>query len=113
MHEYSIVQALLEQVDQHARAKRASRVHRLHVRIGEFSGVEVPLLTEAYATFRERTLCADAELRVHPVAARWRCPGCGLTIPNGNVLRCGDCARPARLTQGDEIVLDRLEMEAA
>jgi hydrogenase nickel incorporation protein HypA/HybF len=111
VHEYSIVQALLEQVDQHARAQGASRVHRLHVRIGELSGVEVPLLSLAYATFRERTLCAGADLLVQPVAARWRCPGCDRAIRHGNVLRCPDCARPARLTEGDEIVLDRIELE--
>lgn len=111
VHEYSIVQALLEQVDHHARAQGASRVHRLHVRIGELSGVEVPLLSLAYATFRERTLCAGADLLVHPVAARWRCPGCDRAIRHGNVLRCPDCARPARLTEGDEIVLDRIELE--
>ena len=32
-------------------------------------------------------------------------------IRHGNVLRCPDCARPARLTEGDEIVLDRIELE--
>jgi hydrogenase nickel incorporation protein HypA/HybF len=111
MHEYSIVQALVEQVDRVAREHRASRVHRLHVRIGELSGVEVPLLTEAYATFRERTVCADASLEVRPVAARWICPGCERPLERGNVLQCPDCALPARLAQGDEIVLDRVEME--
>lgn len=111
MHEYSIVQSLLEQVDHHARARGASRVLRLHVRIGELSGVEVPLLTEAYRTFRERTLCAGADLDVLAVPARWLCPGCDRRIQNGAVLRCADCGRPARLDQGDEILLDRIEME--
>ena len=41
MHEYSIVAALLERVNAEARAKEASRVHRLTVRIGELAGVDV------------------------------------------------------------------------
>lgn len=113
MHEYSIVQSLLGQVERHARTHRATAVHRLHVSIGELSGVEVPLLETAYATFRERTVCARAELEVHPVAAAWSCPDCGRSIPPGVALRCPDCGRPARLTRGDEIVLDRIEMEVA
>ena len=113
MHEYSIVQALLGQVERHARARQAVAIHKLHVSIGELSGVEVPLLETAYATFRERTLCAGAELEIHPVIAEWSCPGCRRSIPRGTALRCPDCGRPARLTRGDEIVLDRIEMEVA
>lgn len=113
MHEYSIVQALIEQVEGHARARGASHVQRLQVRVGELSGVDVSLLTLAYATFRERTVCADADLEVVAVEARWRCPNCERAIRRGELLRCPDCARPAQLWQGDEIVLDRIEMEVA
>jgi hydrogenase nickel incorporation protein HypA/HybF len=75
--------------------------------------VEVPLLETAYTTFRERTICAGAELEIHPVTAEWSCPDCRRSIPRGTALRCSDCGSPARLTRGDEIVLDRIEMEVA
>ena len=111
MHEYSIIQALLARVDQEAQARGASAVHRLRVRIGELSGVEVELLVTAFDTFRERSLCTGAEMEVEPVAAEWSCPGCGEPVPRGAVLRCGACGLPARLVRGDEIVLDQIEME--
>ena len=111
MHEYSIVQALVERVDAEARARQATAVHRLSIRIGELSGVEVELLTTAYETFRERTVCESAELHVTMVAAQWECPACRRAIGRGDLLSCPICAVPARLAQGDEIMLDRIEME--
>ena len=111
MHEYSIVQALLERVAAEARMRRATSVHRLSIRIGELSGVEPDLLSTAYATFRERTICEHAELDVHVVTAQWECPGCGRAIARGDLLKCGVCGMPARLAAGDEIMLDRIEME--
>ena len=111
MHEYSLVQALLEQVDRQARCHQATAIHRLQVSVGELSGVEVPLFETAYATFRDRTLCAAAELEVRFVPARWSCPGCGRLVRKGEPLRCVECGTPARLEAGDEIFLERIEME--
>lgn len=68
MHEYSIVQALYDAVAAQARARRASRVHEVHVRIGELSGVDVGLLDTAWKTFRVRTICETAPMAVHRVA---------------------------------------------
>lgn len=111
MHEYSIVQALLDRVHREAAQRSATAVHRLHVRIGELSGVEVDLLTTAFDTFKGRSISEDAELVVHSVPAAYSCPGCGRDFPRGEILRCPDCALPARLTEGGEIFLDRIEME--
>jgi Zn finger protein HypA/HybF involved in hydrogenase expression len=60
---------------------------------------------------RERTICGRAGLHVRQVAAEWRCPKCDVVIEKGALLRCRGCGRPARLVQGDEIVLERIEME--
>lgn len=115
MHEYSLVADLMRQVEDVARShgvtRGVGRVQRLHLAVGELSGVEIPLLETAYATFRERTLCADAELKVRRVAATWACPGCGRPPRAGAVLRCDACGLPARLTAGDEIVLESIALE--
>ena len=113
MHEYSIVSALLERVTSEAKANRASRVHRVNVRIGELAGVDVELLETAYAVFREKTICDGAELVIQRVAADWRCPRCDVCIVRGQPLRCSSCDMPARLVAGDEIFLDRIEMETS
>ena len=111
MHEWSIVRGLLDAVEREAQARSAAAVTRVRVRIGELAGVEVPLLEAAYQTFRERTLSAAAPLEVLRVPARWECPGCEKELSRGGWLRCHACGRPARLAAGDEIVLDRIELE--
>lgn len=113
MHEYSIVSALLERVAHEAAPHPGAVVRRLHVRIGELAGVEPDLLRTAFETFRERGVCATAELEITPVAAEWRCRRCDRAIAPGAVLRCPDCDRPAQLVRGDDIILERIEMEVS
>ena len=112
MHEYSIVASLIDRVQQEAAAHGGSRVHRLHVKIGELSGVEVDLLKTAFDTFRDRTICEGAELAIDTVTASWECPSCNRSVVRGAILRCDTCGRPARMIEGDEIILERIEMEA-
>jgi hydrogenase nickel incorporation protein HypA/HybF len=112
VHEYSLVEALVRRVEEEARRRGAIAVHALSVRVGELSGVDPELLRTAYETFREGTICARASLALSPVAARWSCPRCRRPIARGGILSCPDCREPARLEDGgDELVLDRIEME--
>ena len=113
MHEYSIVGELISRVEAEARAHGAASVHRIQVRIGELAGVEIELLESAYAVFREKTICSNARLEIDPIPARWACPQCRRSISRGEVLRCTHCQVPARLESGDEIILDRIEMEVS
>lgn len=109
MHEYSIVQSLVDSVV--AAVPRDAAVHRIEVRIGELSGVDCELLATAYDVFRAGTICGGASMSIDRVPARWTCPDCGGEIPIGSPLRCPACDVPARLESGDEIILQRIELE--
>lgn len=111
MHEYSIIASLLQRVERESTLRGANRVHRLKLQIGEYAGVEVDLLKIAFDTFRERTICESAELVIDWVGAAWACSRCGRSIARGAPLRCEPCARPATMVRGDEIILERIEME--
>lgn len=111
MHEYSIVQAMFDQIEQTMRAKGAFAVRGVRVRIGEVAGIDVSLLQTAYDTFRPGTMCADAPLEIEQVPVRWSCPAGHGDIEPGTPLACPRCAQPARLISGDEIILERLELE--
>jgi hydrogenase nickel incorporation protein HypA/HybF len=113
MHEYSIIQSLMSRVEAEAQKHGATSVHSIEVRIGEQSGVEIDLLETAFETFREGSICAGATMKVTSVPAVWQCPICARTLVSGTVLICEECRAPARLISGDEIFLDRIEMEAA
>ena len=111
MHEYSIVAALLERVEAEAESRRATAVHRIRVRVGELAGVEPDLFASAFELCREQGICAGADLEIVPAETCWKCPACGGRIAPGAILQCPDCALPARLESGDEILLERIEME--
>lgn len=110
MHEYSIAHALLTRVAEAAAERQATRVRAVAVRIGELSGVDVELLATAYGTCAAGTVCAEAALEVATVRARWACARCGSPIAEGAPLRCR-CGGAATLQQGDEILLERIEID--
>jgi hydrogenase nickel incorporation protein HypA/HybF len=113
MHEYSIVQSLVDSVEAVAAQHAGAAVHHLVVRIGDLAGVDRGLLQTAYETFRAGTICEGAGMTIERVEPQWECGRCHREIRRGAILRCALCNEPARLAAGDEIILQRVEMEVA
>ena len=78
--------------------------------IGAVSGVEPRLFETAFSLCRDGVL-AETELEIRRVEAAWSCPGCGAPIASDAALRCEPCGQPARLSGGDELILEQIEME--
>ena len=110
LHEYSLAQAIMRRVEAEAASSGAVAVDRVLVRIGDLSGVDIERLARAYLTFRNHTICARAPLEITPVRAQWRCGVCERPVQAGLPVRC-TCGGQPTLSGGDEIVLDRIEME--
>lgn len=108
MHEYSIIQALVESVGAHV---GGGQVRHVRIEIGSLAGVDAGLLTTAYEVVRIGTICAEATLEITPVEAQWACPRCDRLLARGSKLQCPECDLPAALTRGDEIVLAQIEVE--
>ena len=113
MHEYSLVQALLQRVGEEARAHAATAVQCVTIRIGALAGVDPTLFATAYEMCRPGTLCATADLVIVGEAITWRCEACGAVIPEGSVLTCPTCYLPARLVGGDALTLERIDLEVS
>jgi Zn finger protein HypA/HybF involved in hydrogenase expression len=69
MHEYSLVQAMFDQIHDVMRARDAIAVRRVRVRLGDFAGVEPALFRTAYELFRIDTPCANAPLEISEAGA--------------------------------------------
>jgi len=61
MHEYSVVQALLNQCGEVAVQNNASKIMKVVTKIGVMSGIEPHLLQTEFDTSTEGTMCHKAE----------------------------------------------------
>ena len=111
MHEYSIVQSLLGRVQESVRTYDVAAIRGLRVRIGSLSGVDPELLRTAYELCAPGTLCEGARLEIEEVRAQWCCPRCGEDGADGQPLTCARCGSPLSLAAGDEIVLEKVDLE--
>ncbi len=68
MHEYSLVQAMFDQIGEVVRRTEARSVRRVRVRIGPLAGVDPELFRTAYEVFRVKTWCAEAPLEIADAA---------------------------------------------
>lgn len=113
MHEYSIVQALIEQCETHAQAHNADKITRVEIKVGVMSGAEPHLLSSAFETFRENTVCDGAELVVQLQPIVISCRNCHTTStlerPHYCCVQCE--STDVRVDDGEDLMLMRLEME--
>jgi hydrogenase nickel incorporation protein HypA/HybF len=112
MHELAICQALIGEVSEVARAEHASLVTDIYVSIGPLSGVECPLMRNAFPFAAAGTIASEATLHLQQTPVRVRCEDCGAeTEVAANRLICGRCSDwRTQLVSGDELLLRRVVM---
>ena len=112
MHEMSICQGLMDQVERIAAEQKASRVDSISLSIGPLSGVEPDLLKRAYEVARLHTVAENAELEIRTGPVVVECRICGASgEAQVNRLLCPSCGNwQVNLVQGDELLLLRLEV---
>lgn len=114
MHEFSIVNALLELCEKNAEANQASKITKVEVKIGKLSGVEPHLLQTAFDTFKEQTVCDGAEFVMHVQDVMIKCHSCQAeSVVENYELQCVTCkGNDVTVIDGEEMMLMRLEMES-
>lgn len=115
MHELAICQSLVGQVSEVARANRAAAVTDIFVTVGPLSGVETPLMQNAFPIAAAGTVADEATLHLEPTSIRVLCGECGKgSDATANRLVCRHCGDwRTTLISGDELVLQRVVMEEA
>jgi len=113
MHEYSIVQALLNSCEENAQEHNASKITKVVCKIGVISGIEIHLLQIAFDTFKEGTMCSDAEFIINEQKIVLRCRSCKSEYEVDELnYKCKNCSHLGMdIVDGDEMYLMSLEME--
>lgn len=113
MHEYSIVQALIEQCEGHVAENDAKKVTKVVVKIGKMSGVEPHLLETAFDTFKENSVCDGAEFVMNIQALTIECNKCKITTELKEIYyRCPKCeSLDVKVIDGEDMFLMQLELE--
>jgi len=113
MHEYSIVQSLMEQIETIAKENDAQTVMRVVIKIGVMSGVEPHLLEIAFDTFKERTICEHAELVMNIQPLTLLCTACQSQSELENIQYCcPECeSLEVKVVDGEDMFLMSIEMQ--
>jgi hydrogenase nickel insertion protein HypA len=113
MHEYSIVQALLNQCEDIAKENDASKITKVITKIGVMSGVETHLLQIAFDTFKEGTMCDGAEFVMNVQKLKLHCNDCGAEFEiDEHCYQCKECeSLDVKVIDGEDMYLMSLEME--
>lgn len=113
MHEFSVVEALINQCEQIARDNSKGKITKVSVKIGILSGVEVELFKRAFETFKEDSLCKGAKLEVQIQNIQILCKTCNKTsLIDKHTLVCPACSSSDLILQdGDEMYLMQLELD--
>lgn len=113
MHELSICQSLLAQVDDLAKENSARRVLSVVLGVGPLSGVEPELLKQAYPIAVAGSVAEGSDLEIESRPVRVSCNQCGAeSDASANRLVCRHCGDwRTRLVSGDELLLVRIEFE--
>jgi len=112
MHEISVMQSTMEIAIEHAKAKNAQKIHRLHMRVGALSGVVPDSLEFAFPIVAQGTMAEGAELEIEFVPALCQCTSCGSQFePKDFFYECPNCkALTVDLVHGKELELAFLEV---
>jgi len=112
MHEMSICQALMDQVERIALEQGASQVDSIVLSVGPLSGVEPVLLNRAFEIACLHTIAENSTLEIETGPVVVECRSCGASgEAEVNRLMCASCGDwQVNVVQGDELLLMRLEV---
>jgi hydrogenase nickel incorporation protein HypA/HybF len=112
MHELSVCQSMLAQVEAIALRENANQVIKIVVHVGPLSGVVPELLQHAFTIARAGGIASEAVLETSVQQVRIRCWQCGAECEAAvNRLICCKCGDfRTQLISGDELILASVEL---
>ncbi len=113
MHEFSLVEALIEAVEAELKSRPGARVRTVSIRIGELRQVEPSTMAFCWDAAVQDTPLAGSQLHIERVEAIARCNRCRAEFPvKENWFECPSChATGGELLVGRELNLASMDLD--
>lgn len=113
MHEMAIAQSVLDIASGEMEKHAASRINKVKLSIGEFSGVVREALEFAFDVLKPGTAAGDADFEIEIVPMRADCASCGPVACRLSDLSllCPQCGNPATIVGGREMTVDYVDLD--
>jgi hydrogenase nickel incorporation protein HypA/HybF len=114
MHELSIAMSMIEMAAEEAERRGGVRVHTIHLKLGNLSGVVKEALHFSYTVACEGTPLEGSQLVIEEVPVVVYCPACEAETVLASVQQfcCALCHAPtSQIVRGKELEVTALEIE--
>lgn len=112
MHEYSVVSSLLDLCEKQAKKSNAKQIKKITLQVGRLSGIEPHFMESCFDTFKEDTICHNAQLVMRIIDVEIYCNDCETkhVVLDNNFL-CQTCKSPqTKVLQGQELLVESIEI---
>ena len=113
MHELSLAESLIEQVERAVEAAGGGRVTALHLSVGALAGVDADALRFGFDVATRGTRLEGAALEIALLPVIIHCPICDadVELPDIQHFRCPRCGTPSLdVRQGRELTIETVEV---
>ncbi len=113
MHEVGIAQSILEIVEKEVKKNGASKVNKVKLIVGEFTGVVKEALEFALDIIKKNSLAENAEFLIETVNLKTFCQNCDKTFVGKEEAHflCPDCNGILGIVEGKELKIDFIDVE--
>ena len=112
MHELSLAQAMVEQLEDYARREGAQKIVTINLVIGAMSGVERDPFEFVFPLVAEGTVLEKATLHFEEVPVKVKCRECGKeSLPPFPIILCSSCSsRNVEVIDGEDFSIQSMEI---
>ena len=113
MHEYPITQQIIKIAEDHCRKAEGSKVTKINLVIGDYSGYVGSSVQMYFDIISEGTMCEKAEVSIEHIKPKLRCSECGeifeKKLLSFDCPKCGGQGGPTDI--GKEFYIESIEVE--
>jgi len=114
MHEYHIVESIVNQILEKAKNSNAKKITGVTLVMGELSGLQEESIRVYFDNLAKENILEGAKLTVKTAKSKLKCQDCGMIFEyEKSNFSCPNCSGPGILTNsGKEFYIDNIEIES-